>query len=105
MDSAQGWRSRRDAMTRLPLSATFFCSPGRSWRNCIWRRNDCGRRCWSRLTALGAVQRRSAVRYWARRRAARTGRNPTTDAEIASAAAKTVKFIAGKVFKYAVNAP
>ncbi|WDD90488.1 HU family DNA-binding protein (plasmid) [Burkholderia sp. FERM BP-3421] len=38
-------------------------------------------------------------------RAARIGRNPTTGAEIAIAAAKTVKFIAGKAFKDAVNAP
>jgi DNA-binding protein HU-beta len=38
-------------------------------------------------------------------RAARTGRNPTTGAEIAIAAAKTVKFSAGKAFKDAVNAP
>lgn len=37
-------------------------------------------------------------------RAARTGRNPTTDAEIAIPAAKTVKFTAGKAFKDAVNA-
>ncbi|VWD64074.1 histone family protein DNA-binding protein [Burkholderia lata] len=37
-------------------------------------------------------------------RAARTGRNPTTGAEIAIAAAKTVKFSAGKAFKDAVNA-
>ncbi|WP_415874083.1 HU family DNA-binding protein [Burkholderia ubonensis] len=51
------------------------------------------------------MQWRSAVRSWARWRAARTGRNPTTDAEIAIAAAKAVKFIAAKAFKYAVNAP
>ncbi|OJA84436.1 HU family DNA-binding protein [Burkholderia ubonensis] len=38
-------------------------------------------------------------------RAARTGRNPTTGAEIAIAAATTVKFSAGKAFKDAVNAP
>lgn len=38
-------------------------------------------------------------------RAARTGRNPTTGAEIVIAAAKTVKFSAGKAFKDAVNAP
>ncbi|WP_175964036.1 HU family DNA-binding protein [Burkholderia pyrrocinia] len=38
------------------------------------------------------------------RRAARTGRNPTTGAEIAIAAANTVKFTAGKSFKDAVNA-
>lgn len=37
-------------------------------------------------------------------RAARTGRNPATGAEIQIAAAKTVKFSAGKAFKDAVNA-
>ncbi|MGQ7908741.1 HU family DNA-binding protein [Burkholderia sp. BC1] len=37
-------------------------------------------------------------------RAARTGRNPTTGAEIEIAAAKTVKFTAGKAFKDVVNA-
>ncbi|WP_322060007.1 HU family DNA-binding protein [Paraburkholderia sp. J63] len=37
-------------------------------------------------------------------RAARTGRNPATGAEIQIAAAKTVKFTAGKAFKDAVNA-
>jgi DNA-binding protein HU-beta len=36
-------------------------------------------------------------------RAARTGRNPSTGAEIQIAAAKTVKFTAGKAFKDAVN--
>ena len=38
-------------------------------------------------------------------RAARTGRNPSTGAEIQIAAARTVKFTAGKAFKDAVNAP
>ena len=37
-------------------------------------------------------------------RAARVGRNPATGAEIQIAAAKTVKFTAGKAFKEAVNA-
>ena len=37
-------------------------------------------------------------------RAARVGRNPSTGAEIQIAAAKTVKFTAGKAFKEAVNA-
>ncbi|MGF6757351.1 DNA-binding protein HU-beta [Paraburkholderia sp. GAS42] len=37
-------------------------------------------------------------------RAARTGRNPATGQEIQIAAAKTVKFTAGKTFKAAVNA-
>ncbi|CAM2194918.1 DNA-binding protein HU-beta [Paraburkholderia kururiensis] len=36
-------------------------------------------------------------------RAARVGRNPSTGAEIRIAAAKTVKFTAGKAFKDAVN--
>ncbi|EJO55366.1 HU family DNA-binding protein [Burkholderia multivorans] len=36
-------------------------------------------------------------------RAARTGRNPTTGAELAIPAANTVKFTAGKAFKDAVN--
>lgn len=38
-------------------------------------------------------------------RAARTGRNPSTGAEIQIAAARTVKFTAGKAFKDDVNAP
>jgi DNA-binding protein HU-beta len=38
-------------------------------------------------------------------RAARTGRNPSTGAEIQIPAAKTVKFTAGKAFRDAVNAP
>ncbi|RQS14631.1 HU family DNA-binding protein [Burkholderia sp. Bp9002] len=38
-------------------------------------------------------------------RAARTGRNLTTGAEIAIAAATTVKFGAGKAFRDAVNTP
>ncbi|MGB8417674.1 HU family DNA-binding protein [Paraburkholderia sp.] len=36
-------------------------------------------------------------------RAARVGRNPATGAEIQIPAAKTVKFVAGKAFKDAVN--
>ena len=36
-------------------------------------------------------------------RAARTGRNPRTGEEIKIAAAKTIKFSAGKAFKDAVN--
>ncbi|NRO98806.1 DNA-binding protein [Paraburkholderia sp. NMBU_R16] len=38
------------------------------------------------------------------KRAARTGRNPKTGEEIQIPEAKTVKFIAGKAFKDAVNA-
>jgi len=37
------------------------------------------------------------------KRAARTGRNPKTGEAIKIAAAKTVKFTAGKAFKDAVN--
>ncbi|WP_321852681.1 HU family DNA-binding protein [Burkholderia diffusa] len=37
------------------------------------------------------------------KRAARTGRNPATGEEIQIAAAKTVKFTAGKAFKDALN--
>jgi DNA-binding protein HU-beta len=37
-------------------------------------------------------------------RAARVGRNPSTGVEIQIPAAKTVKFLAGKAFKEAVNA-
>jgi len=37
------------------------------------------------------------------KRAARTGRNPATGAEIKIPASKTVKFVAGKVFKDSVN--
>ena len=37
------------------------------------------------------------------KRAARTGRNPATGAEIKIPASKTVKFSAGKAFKDAVN--
>ncbi|WP_321893763.1 HU family DNA-binding protein [Paraburkholderia tropica] len=37
-------------------------------------------------------------------RTARIGRNPSTGAEMQIAAAKTVKFTAGKAFKDAVNA-
>ncbi|MDR5804911.1 HU family DNA-binding protein [Caballeronia sp. LZ001] len=38
-------------------------------------------------------------------RAARTGRNPSTGEVINIAAARTVKFTAGKAFKDAVNGP
>ena len=37
------------------------------------------------------------------KRAARTGCNPATGAEIKIPASKTVKFVAGKVFKDSVN--
>ncbi|PFH12708.1 HU family DNA-binding protein [Burkholderia sp. JKS000303] len=58
----------------------------------------------------GAVSRGEAVQligfgtFSRGQRAARTGRNPTTGAEIAIAAANTVKFTAGKAFKDVVNA-
>lgn len=41
--------------------------------------------------------------FWRGERAARTGRNPATGAEMHITAAKTVKFTAGKAFKDAVN--
>lgn len=41
--------------------------------------------------------------YSSGKRAARVGRNPQTGASIKIAAAKTVKFTAGKAFKDAVN--
>ncbi len=41
--------------------------------------------------------------YSSGKRAARVGRNPQTGATIKIAAAKTVKFTAGKAFKDAVN--
>ena len=41
--------------------------------------------------------------FAAGKRAARTGRNPRTGAELQIAAAKTVKFSVGKAFKDAVN--
>ncbi|NTY41151.1 HU family DNA-binding protein [Burkholderia diffusa] len=58
----------------------------------------------------GAVSRGEAVQligfgaFSQGQRAARTGRNPTTGAEIAIAASNTVKFTAGKAFKDVVNA-
>ncbi|WP_419688128.1 HU family DNA-binding protein [Burkholderia theae] len=59
---------------------------------------------------VGAVSRGEMVQFVGfgtfsqGQRTARTGRNPATGAEIAIAAAKTVKFTAGKAFKDAVNA-
>jgi DNA-binding protein HU-beta len=58
----------------------------------------------------GAVANGEAVQlvgfgtFAAGARVARVGRNPATGAEIQIAAAKTVKFTAGKAFKDAVNA-
>jgi DNA-binding protein HU-beta len=58
---------------------------------------------------IGAVTKGNAVQlvgfgsFSSGTRAARTGRNPRTGEEIKIAAAKTVKFTAGKAFKDAVN--
>lgn len=56
------------------------------------------------LTAGDAVQLVGFGSFSTGQRAARTGRNPSTGAEMQIAAAKTVKFTAGKAFKDAVNA-
>ena len=56
------------------------------------------------LTAGNAVQLVGFGSFSTGQRAARTGRNPSTGAEIQIAAARTVKFTAGKAFKDAVNA-
>lgn len=56
------------------------------------------------LTDGGAVQLVGFGSFSTGQRAARTGRNPSTGAEIQIAAARTVKFTAGKAFKDAVNA-
>lgn len=56
------------------------------------------------LNAGGTVQLVGFGSFSTGLRAARTGRNPSTGAEIQIAAATTVKFTAGKAFKDAVNA-
>jgi DNA-binding protein HU-beta len=56
------------------------------------------------LTAGDSVQLIGFGSFSTGQRAARTGRNPSTGAEIQIAAARTVKFTAGKAFKAAVNA-
>jgi len=56
------------------------------------------------LTAGAAVQLIGFGSFSTGQRAARVGRNPSTGAEIQIAAARTVKFTAGKAFKDAVNA-
>ncbi|CAE6908761.1 DNA-binding protein HU-beta [Paraburkholderia domus] len=56
------------------------------------------------LTAGAAVQLVGFGSFSTGQRAARIGRNPSTGAEMQIAAAKTVKFTAGKAFKDAVNA-
>jgi len=56
------------------------------------------------LSAGDAVQLVGFGSFSTGQRAARTGRNPSTGAEIQIAAARTVKFTAGKAFKDAVNA-
>ncbi|AJZ56697.1 bacterial DNA-binding family protein [Paraburkholderia fungorum] len=55
------------------------------------------------LTAGDAVQLVGFGSFSTGTRAARVGRNPSTGAEIQIAAAKTVKFTAGKAFKDTVN--
>ena len=55
-------------------------------------------------TAGAAVQQVGFGSFPTGQRAARTGRNPSTGAEIQIAAARTVRFTAGKAFKDAVNA-
>jgi DNA-binding protein HU-beta len=57
------------------------------------------------VTAGDAVQLVGFGSFSQGERAARTGRNPSTGAEIRIDAAKTVKFTAGKAFKDAVNTP
>ncbi|MFL9959401.1 HU family DNA-binding protein [Paraburkholderia nemoris] len=56
------------------------------------------------LTAGNSVQLVGFGSFSTGQRVARTGRNPSTGAEIQIAAARTVKFTAGKAFKDAVNA-
>ena len=56
------------------------------------------------VTAGDTVQLVGFGSFSTGQRAARTGRNPSTGAEIRIAAARTVKFTAGKAFKDAVNA-
>ncbi|MDR5832379.1 HU family DNA-binding protein [Caballeronia sp. LP006] len=55
------------------------------------------------VAAGNAVQLIGFGTFGSGERAARTGRNPSTGAAIEIAAAKTVKFTAGKSFKDAVN--
>ncbi|GJH13312.1 HU family DNA-binding protein [Caballeronia novacaledonica] len=58
----------------------------------------------SKAVAAGdAVQLIGFGSFGAGERAARTGRNPATGEAMEIAAAKTVKFTAGKAFKDAVN--
>lgn len=60
-------------------------------------------------TVVNAVAKNDSVQlvgfgtFASGNRAARTGRNPRTGEEIKIAAARTVKFSAGKAFKDAVN--
>jgi DNA-binding protein HU-beta len=55
------------------------------------------------VTTGGIVQLIGFGSFSTGSRAARVGRNPATGEEIQIAAAKTVKFAAGKAFKDAVN--
>lgn len=56
------------------------------------------------VTAGDTVQLVGFGSFATGQRAERIGRNPSTGAEIQIAAAKTVKFTAGKAFKEVVNA-
>ncbi|MGF6812816.1 DNA-binding protein HU-beta [Paraburkholderia sp. Clong3] len=56
------------------------------------------------VTADDTVQLVGFGSFSTGQRAARTGRNPATGAEMQIEAAKTVKFTAGKAFREAVNA-
>lgn len=55
------------------------------------------------VTKGDAIQLVGFGSFGSGKRAARTGRHPKTGEEIKIAAAKTVKFTAGKAFKDAVN--
>lgn len=57
------------------------------------------------LSSGDAVQLIGFGSFSTGQRAARTGRNPSTGAEIQIPAARTVRFTAGKAFKEAVNTP
>jgi DNA-binding protein HU-beta len=58
---------------------------------------------WKEVAAGNAVQLIGFGTFGRGERAARSGRNPATGEAIEIAAAKTVKFAAGKAFKDAVN--
>jgi DNA-binding protein HU-beta len=58
---------------------------------------------WKEVAAGNAVQLIGFGTFGRGERAARSGRNPATGEAMEIAAAKTVKFAAGKAFKDAVN--